>query len=131
MKKLMILSLSMLFTLPALAKGISASEANNKALEVLVSSAGSIKLEGDVRDDETLSGILSRALISAGKGAATIKNDCVFISRDGIYECHLDIQHQIEGVSAGETVIAYETFADLNEVPDKMLIQKVYVSRGH
>lgn len=131
MKKLMILSLPMLFTLPALAKGISSSEANNKALEVLINSAGSIKLEGDVRQDETLSGILSRAMLAAGKGGATIKNDCVFISRDGIYECHLDIQHQIEGVNVGETVIAYETFADVNEVPEKMLIQKVYVSRGH
>ena len=131
MKKLMMLSLSMLITLPAFAKGISSSEANNKALEVLISSAGSIKLEGDVRDSETLSGILSRALISAGKGGAIIKNDCVFISRDGIYECHLDIQHQIDGVSVGETVIAYETFADINDVPEKMLIQRGYVSRGH
>ncbi|MFV8258028.1 hypothetical protein ACNQKP_09485 [Bdellovibrio bacteriovorus] len=131
MKKLMILSLSMLITLPVFAKGLSSSETNAKALEVLIDSAGAITLEGDVRTDEKLSAILSRAMISAGQGSATIKNNCIFISYDGIFECHLDIQHLIDGVNYGETVISYETFADKDGAPDKMLINKVRVSRGH
>lgn len=126
MKKITALSLSLLFALPGFAKGLSASEVNTKALEVLISSAGNIAIESDTSLDETLSGILSRAMLSAGKGAATIKNSCVFISYDGIFECHLEIQHQIDGVSYG---VSYETFADKNNAPDKMLINKVRVSR--
>ncbi|AFY02055.1 hypothetical protein [Bdellovibrio bacteriovorus] len=131
MKKLAVLSLSLLFALPGFAKGLSAAETNAKALEILIDSASAITLEGDVRSDEKLSAILSRAMISAGQGAATIKNNCIFVSYDGIFECHLDIQHLIDGVSYGETVISYETFADKDGAPDKMLINKVRVSRGH
>lgn len=131
-QRALLLPLALIVALPAFAKGLSSEEQNKKNLEILISNASSIKMEGDVHDTETLSAILASALAPRKKDMkADVKNSCVTISRDGIDECTLDIQFTHSSGFKAETVISYETLLNKDKTPDKMLIQRVYVSRGH
>lgn len=131
MKTLRLFPLVLFLTAPVSAKGPSAQQVQTKALEILIQNAASITLEGDVYPQETLAGLLSNAMVPPTSTKATITNSCIFVSRDGIYECHLDIQLTHEEGFQSKTVIAYETFADAQEMPNRMLLQKVTVFRGH
>lgn len=129
MKNLMIHALAILMAAPAFAN-LSASQVNAKALEVLINSASQVQLEGDVRAGESLSSILAAVLVRNADSGVEVKNSCIFISRDSVYECVLDIQVKKEGWPKAEAVLSYDVFADANGLPEELLVPKVRVVRG-
>ncbi|WP_374030081.1 hypothetical protein [Bdellovibrio bacteriovorus] len=132
MKKVLLVTMAMMMAGPAFAKGLEKQDLERKSLEILIANAGSVQMVGDVHSYETLSSILASAMTPQKGFTTKITNNCT-VSRDAVNECGLLIESIMDGSGfAGETHIAYETVSSTkSELPDKMLIQRVQVSRGH
>ncbi|MGE5086311.1 MAG: hypothetical protein ACM3MG_08445 [Bacillota bacterium] len=118
----------LLSTSIGLSATLTASEVNQKCLDALLKNKDSITLDGDVHSTETLTSILNQA--SSDKRISTsVTNECTEIRKDGIYECHLTIKKNLQGMTA-ETDIAYQVGLYNNGETATLLTKKVYVSRG-
>ncbi|MFM6930156.1 MAG: hypothetical protein ACKOX6_16920 [Bdellovibrio sp.] len=126
--KSLIAAVVLLSTSIGLSATLTAAEANQKCLDVLLKNKDSVTLNGDVHSYETLSSILNQT--SSDKRISTsVTNECTEIRKDGVYECHLTIKKNFQGMTA-ETDIAYQVGLYNNGETATLLTKKVYVSRG-
>lgn len=126
--KSLIAAVVLLSTSIGLSATLTAAEANQKCLDVLLKNKDAVTLNGDVHSYETLSSILDQTSLDK-RISVSVSNDCTEIRKDGVYECHLTIKKNYLGRTA-ETDIGYQVGLYNNGETATLISKSVYVSRG-
>ncbi|UYL09107.1 hypothetical protein B9G69_000770 [Bdellovibrio sp. SKB1291214] len=130
--KILVFVLSCILSFSAFAS-VTSQQIDQICLDLLISDAANIPVDGDVHTGENLKDILASGLKknSVGQYVNKITMTCHKISYDGVYECTLIMESQAGGVTLGETAVNYILSIAHDGVTPEKVLGRATIMRGH